>query len=247
MKMVLAAHRKLLIIALGIILLIVGASYIFLYEFTKCDETSLTSNYSFIISLTTDSKLENPIFYIPIPVFRNKTMMANTINMAIIENERKSDGWNLSIVETKYGKMLKIDAKEFVPRVQKMIGVSVATDHIIDTMNATENEPLLSQKFNLTQTQRYGYFIYADYSAPSNAEVVIYESMSGINEWRAVGSTYRSSYNDTLGNALLTGEKHGWFSVYGELNEGGSNYQWKGIDALLRHYLISYFCKNIQL
>ncbi len=134
MKRVLANEGKLLKIALGIILLIVVAAGILFYEFTKCDESSPTSNYNFGFSLTTNSKLENPTFYTPVPVFRNKTMMVNIVNMAIIENERKSDGWNLSIIETEYGKMLKIDAKEFVPG-KKDINVSMVADHIIDTIN----------------------------------------------------------------------------------------------------------------
>ncbi len=110
--------------------------------------------------------------------------------------------------------------------------------------NATENEPLLSQKLNLTQTQRYGYLIYADYTSPPNANVEVYVSMSGVNQWRADGSTYSNSYSDTLGNALLTGEKHGWFPVWGELGEGASHYSLEGITPLLRFYLSKYFCQN---
>ncbi len=243
MKKVLATEGKLLKIALGIILLMVVAAGILLYEFTKCDDSHLTSNYSFRISLTTDTKLENPTFYIPMPVFRNKTMMENIVNKAIIENERKSDGWNLSIIETKYGKMLKMDAKKFVPG-EKDISVSMAADHIIDTINATENEPLLSQKFNSTETQRYSYFIYADYTASSNAKFEVYESMSGENQWWDDGLTYENSYRDTLGNALFTGENHGWFPVWGELGNDGSYIEGKGINALLKLYLIRNFCKN---
>ncbi len=98
--------KKILKIALGIILLIVVGTGVLIYEFTKCDENSLKSNYNFGISLTTDLKLENPTFYFPLPVFRNETMMVNMANMIIIENERKTDGVNIQHI-VGYGKKIE--------------------------------------------------------------------------------------------------------------------------------------------
>lgn len=252
--------EKLLKIALGIMLFIVVIIGVFLYEFTRYDESSLSSHYGFTISLTTDSKLENPTFYVPIPALGNEITMAN---MAIDENARISDGWNLSIIETKYGKMLKISAKEFVPEVKKMVelqqpvpgqtgdiptgnsfsfirgdkylSVSMVADHVIDTKNATKNEPLLSQKFNLTpssynypsngippKTQKYDSVIYADYESSPNATVEVLVSVDGRNEWFAGGWT-SNTYRESLGT-IFKGEKHGWIPVSGELVEGEGRY-----------------------
>jgi len=210
--------------------------------------------------LTTDSKLENPTFYVPIPVLRNEIMM---VNMAIDDNNQKSDGWNLSIIETSNGKMLKINAKEFAPVVNKMVelkppvpgqtgdiptgnsfsfvrgdksvDVSLVANHMIDTMNATENEPILSQKFNLTlssypypsngippKTQKYDSIIYADYKSSSNATVEVFVLIDGRNEWFA-GGWASNTYHESLGTTF-TGEKHGWFPVNGELVEGEGLY-----------------------
>ena len=116
---------KLIKISLGILLLIVVAAFVLFYEFTRYDESSLTSNYNFGITLTTDSKLENSTFFVPMPVLGNETIL---VNMAIDEYARKSDGWNLSIIETEYGKMLKISAREFVPEVQKMVELQPGSD-----------------------------------------------------------------------------------------------------------------------
>jgi hypothetical protein len=220
------------------------------YGLTRYDESSLRSNYNFGITLTTDSKLENPTFIVPIPV-RNEDLVDMAIN-----STQKSDGWNLSIIETEYGKMLKISAREFDPEVQKMvelqpgsdiptgksfsftrgykdISVSVAADHIIDTLNATENEPLLSQKFNLTTSQysepipsnvvspkklNYDSLIYADYISSPNATVEVFVVLSGSNEWWQGDSAF-NIYHERLGTTFK-GEKHGWFSVTGELVEG---------------------------
>ncbi|NJD51533.1 MAG: hypothetical protein FIB07_01555 [Candidatus Methanoperedens sp.] len=251
---------KLLKIALGLMLFIVIIIGVFLYEFTRYDESSLSSHYGYTISLTTDSKLEKPIFYVPIPVLGNDITMAN---MAINENARVSDDWNLSIIETEYGKMLKISTKEFVPGVKKLVelqppvpgqtgdiptgnsssftmgdkylSVSMVADHVIDTKNATENEPLLSQKFNLTpssykypsngiplKTQRYDSIIYADYGSSPNATVEVLVSLDGRNEWFAGGWAF-NIYRESLG-ITLTGEKHGWVPASGELVEGEGRY-----------------------
>lgn len=240
---------KLLKIALGILLLAGVAAFVLFFEFTRYDESSVTSNYNFGIALTTDSKLENPTFFVPMPVLGNETIL---VDMAIKESEAKSDGWNLSIIETEFGKMLRISAKEFVPEVQeevelqpgsdiptgnnfsfirgyKDVGVSLASDHTIDTINSTENEPLLSQKFNLTlthyskdapsrKTLNYDSLIYADYISSPDATVEVSVELSGRNEWRAGGSGF-NIYHERMGTTF-TGEKHGWFSVIGELAQG---------------------------
>lgn len=230
--------------------MIVIAAIVSFYEFTKFDESTLTSNYDFRIALTTDSKLENPTFIVPIPV-GNDAM----VNMAINESAQKSDGWNVSLIETENGKMFKISAREFVPEVHKNIelnpdnnmptgnsfsftsgskdvSASVAADHIIDTVNATENEPLLSQKYNLTlsnydaplpqngispKKHNYDSLIYADYTSSPDATVEVFVELSGRNEWWA-GSSGFNIYRERMGTTFK-GEKHGWFSVTGELVE----------------------------
>lgn len=242
---------KLIKTALIIILLIVVAALVLFYGFTRYDESSLRSNYNFGITLTTDSKLENPTFIVPIPV-GNEAL----VNMAINESKQKPDGWNVSIIETEYGKMLKISATEFVPEVQKMVelqpgsdiptgnsysftrgykdvSVSLAADHFIDTINATGNEPLLSQKFNLTlsnygeplpsnrispKQHNYDSLIYADYTSSPDATVEVFVVLSGRNEWWQGDSAF-NIYHERLGTTFK-GEKHGWFSVTGELVEG---------------------------
>jgi hypothetical protein len=202
--------------------------------------------------LTTNSKLENLTFIVPIPI-GNEAL----VNMAINESlhdfstpAQKSEGWNINIIETEYGKMIKISAKEFVPQVHtnvelnpenglptgnnfsftsgdKEVSVSMVANHFIDTINATENEPLLSQKFNLTSSQppaytqkklTYDSIIYADYTSSPAATVEVFVTMEGVNEWWQGNSAF-NSYRERLGTTFK-GEKHGWFSVTGELTEG---------------------------
>jgi hypothetical protein len=235
----------LLIVFLGIFLFLTGF-------YNGYDKSTLTSRYSYSVELTTDSKLENITFIVPIPV-GNETL----INMAINESvhdffnpAQKSDDWNASIVETKYGKMLKISAKEFVPQVHtnvelnpgnnlptgnstsftrgnKEVTATMVADHFIDTINASENEPILSQKFNLTTSQPSAYIqktlsydsiIYADYTSSQDATVEVFVTLQGTNEWWQGDSAF-NSYHERLGTTFK-GEKHGWFSVIGGLTEG---------------------------
>lgn len=240
-----ALAAGLLVVFLGVFLYIAG------YQ-SSYDESTLTSHYSFSIALTTDSKLENPTFIVPIPE-GSETLVNMVINNSLNDSlapDQKSEGWNISIIETEYGKMFKISAKEFVPQIHtnvelnpvtnlptgnsisitsgnKEVSVSMASDRIIDTVNATGKEPILSQKFNLTSAQppeytrkkiTYDSMIYADYKSSPDATVEIFVNMEGVNEWWQDNSAF-NSYHDRLGTTFK-GENHGWFSVTGELAEG---------------------------
>ena len=206
------------------------------------EDATIMSNYHFRIAMTTNSTLENLTFIVPIP--DNDTLVNMSINDSVHDwftPQQKADGWNISIIETEYGKMFKFTAKKFVPEVHKMIevnpdtdmptgnehsftggdievSISMVADHIIDTVNASENEPTLSQKSDKSM-------IYADYTSSPNASVEVFEIMEGMNQWTEGGGFgggwNGNQYRDRLGTTF-TGEKHGWFSVPRELTSEGS-------------------------
>lgn len=244
--------KKYVMVIVGLLIVFLGI-FLFLTGFYNgYDKSTLTSRYSYSVELTTDSKLENPTFIVPIPI-GNESLVNMAVNESIhdfFNPAQKSDGWNVSIVETKYGKMLKISAKEFVPQVHtnvelnpgnnlptgsstsftrgnKEVAATIVADHFIDTINASENEPILSQKFNLTTLQPSAYIqktfsydsiIYADYTSSQDAIVEVFVTLQGTNEWWQGDSAF-NSYHERLG-ATFKGEKHGWFSVIGGLTEG---------------------------
>jgi len=202
------------------------------------EETNIMSNYMFRIAINTNSTLENLTFIVPIP--DNDTLVNMAINDSVHDSftpQQKADGWNISIIETEYGKMFKITAKEFAPKVHKDIelnpdtdmptgnevsfttgdkevSISMVADHIIDTVNASENEPTLFQKSNKSM-------IYADYTSSPNASVEVFVNLEGMNQWQEGGGWNGNQYRDRLGTTF-TGEKHGWFSVPREFaSEGG--------------------------
>jgi len=202
------------------------------------DDSTIRSHYTFSIEMTTNSTLENVTFIVPIP--GNDTL----VNMAIDDSvhdfsspQQKADGWNISIIETEYGKMFKITAKEFAPKTNTLVeldpktnlptgknnrtsiignrevSVTMIADHIIDTVNASQNEPTLSQKSSKSM-------IYADYTSSPNTSVEVFVNLEGWNEWWQGGGWTSSQYQDRLGTTF-TGENHGWFSVPRGLSSQG--------------------------
>ncbi|MDO8726815.1 MAG: hypothetical protein Q7J35_12170 [Candidatus Methanoperedens sp.] len=235
---------KKLVIAL---ILVVGLLFIyyfglfifFITGLSNYEDTTIRSHYTFSIEMTTNSTLENLTFIVPIP--GNDTLVIMALDDSVHDfftPQQKADGWNISIIETEYGKMFKITAKEFAPQTTTLVeldpktdlptgknnrtsiignrevSVTMIADHIIDTVNASENEPVLSQKSNKSM-------IYADYTSSPNAYVEVFVNLEGGNEWWQGRGWAGNQYQDRLGTAF-TGEKHGWFSVPRELASRGS-------------------------
>jgi hypothetical protein len=251
------------VIVAVIVVVLVAAIALFLYSSGGMyGDSSVMSRYNCRIALNTDSKLENLTFYLPLPVFMNESKIGDE---AIIQNTGNSQGWDISMIETEHGTMLKLTAIELEPELHQLIEleppgfgqtediptgevhsftrgsievyVSMEAEHVIDTRNATVNEPILSPKYNMTlsdynapyppsgippKTWSYDSFIYADYTASSDANVEICVSMEGRNEWWVGGWAY-NEYRDSL-CTTFKGERHGWIPVNGELVEGEGRY-----------------------
>jgi hypothetical protein len=242
-------------VVIGIII-IVGLILFLFIQGGLSGDSSVMSAYNFRVVLNTDSKLENLTFYTPLPLFNNESKLGE---QAIIQTMENSEGWNLSMIETEHGTMLKFTAIELVPELNQIIeldpsddsptgvvhtftrgtievSVSMASDNLIDTRNATDNEPLLYPKYNLRlsddpyypsgmtppRTLSYESFIYADYTASPDANVEICVTLDGNNEWWKGGWIF-NSYRDSI-CTTVTGEKHGWIPVIGEVVEGEGRY-----------------------
>jgi hypothetical protein len=244
-------------VVVGIVIIVGLIVAIAFFLYSSSGDSSVMSAYDFRIVINTDSKLENLTFYTPLPLFNNESKLGE---QAIIHTMESSKGWNLSMIETEHGSMLKFAAIELVPELNQMVeldpsndsptgevhsftrgtievSVSMAPDYIIDTRNASDNEPVLFPKYNKIlsdydmpypsgrippKTQRYESFIYADYTASPDANVEICVTLEGRNEWWKGGWT-SNSYRDSI-CTTVTGEKHGWIPVTGELMEGEGRY-----------------------
>jgi len=117
------------------------------------------------------------------------------------------------------------------------ISAMVHADREINTKAPAGNEPMLSPKYNLassvyrmphpddrTPPTRYEYesHIYANYTAPPDAEVSIHVGLTGENTWWAYGWS-GNEYRDWIG-VTLTGAQDGWYAASGGLVAGEGRY-----------------------
>ncbi|MFH1054917.1 MAG: hypothetical protein V1744_02350 [Candidatus Altiarchaeota archaeon] len=104
--------RKITKFGIGIIVVVVVVAGLWMYHTHGLYENTYSSEYGYRVTIGTDSVLHNITLYLPLPVLGEKSEVGGEINAG---NALKSDGWDCSIVETEYGKMLKISAKKMVP------------------------------------------------------------------------------------------------------------------------------------
>jgi hypothetical protein len=74
---------------------------------------SLMSNYEYDIIIESNSTLQNVTLYLPIPVFENESSVG--LEMVNGDYYNKPSDWNLSLEDTEYGLMFKIEASEIQP------------------------------------------------------------------------------------------------------------------------------------
>ncbi|MCC4771079.1 hypothetical protein FXV91_13160 [Methanosarcina sp. DH2] len=74
---------------------------------------SLMSHYEYDIIIESNSTLQNVILYLPVPVFENESGVG--LEMVNGDYYNKPSNWNLSLEDTEYGLMLKIEAAEIQP------------------------------------------------------------------------------------------------------------------------------------
>jgi len=98
---------------LVVLLLLMLGSWYMKTQNEKMYNDSLMSNYEYDITITSNSSLQNVTLYLPIPVFENKSEVG--LEMVNGDYYNKPSNWNLSLEETDYGLMLKIEAAEIQP------------------------------------------------------------------------------------------------------------------------------------
>ena len=74
---------------------------------------SLMSNYEYDIIIESNSTLQNVTLYLPVPVFENESEVG--LEMVNGDYYNKPSSWNLSLEDTEYGLMLKIETAEIQP------------------------------------------------------------------------------------------------------------------------------------
>src|SRR5512133_1481218 len=98
---------------LVVLLLLMLGSWYMKTQNEKMYNDSLMSNYESDITITSNSSLQNVTLYLPVPVFENES----EVGLEIVNGDyyNKPSNWNLSLEDTEYGLMLKIEAAEIQP------------------------------------------------------------------------------------------------------------------------------------
>nr|QNO41411.1 hypothetical protein JGFKCJAK_00002 [Methanosarcinales archaeon ANME-2c ERB4] len=121
--------------------------------------------------------------------------------------------------------------------VTEWVSVMLQTDREINTKTPAGNEPMHSPKYNLARSiyrmpypedrtpptcYEYENCIYANYTAPSDAEVSIRIELTGENMWWVYGWS-GNKYRGHVG-VTLTGAQDGWCAASGNLVAGEGRY-----------------------
>ncbi|MDY7083450.1 MAG: hypothetical protein SXQ77_13860, partial [Halobacteria archaeon] len=201
------------------------------------DETYM-SEYTYDVSVRTNATLENATFYLPAPVEDNESTLGQKLvaenmfdeaNLSEGERQRATDqpDWNLSLVDTRHGRMLRIHADVIKPRFvtpqpideegnplptnesprpqTRSISVSLQVNNSIDTKNALENEPVLVPKYNITKVE-------CDFPRPEDSAVECYRYDSRIYASYNVTNASMTS-NPEIDLAVSFDGSNSWFTA----------------------------------
>ncbi len=144
-------------------------------------------------------------------------MLNGKISSLVFEaiNISKPADWICDIIDTEYGKMLRISAEVITPDYHS-IEIRKKITYTINTENPVGNEPIFYPRLNDTGPS-YVTHIYADYNTSTDTKVVIYMDIQGSNERGVLGATELEQYQDKIGFYTIEGESHGWHVVNGRL------------------------------
>jgi hypothetical protein len=238
---------KIIKITLGLIVVLLvtfvaSVSYTGFVE--QAYRTSLSSTYDYSCTITTDSRLSNVTFFIPVPVDR-----AGNSPMVVQYSAQKTEGlpedWTVALFDTGKATLAKITTPAIIPpdgtspAHPYTIRLSINTDskEVINTRSPVEQGVMFRpvqdiRKVNCPAKNTgvngenlcYEYLIpvYADYQAPMNASVSIKSSLQGKNRWKIFEPQFNEYQADI--EVLMFGENHGWTVMKGTLESNRGSY-----------------------
>lgn len=198
---------------------------------------SVSSSYTYSFTITTDSRLNNVTFFIPVPADTsgNSPMVTrfsdNTMNGVPAD-------WKTALFDTGKATLLKIQTPSIVPPegttplhpLTITFTSNTSSRESIDTRNPIENAVMfhpvqglrdatcVMETGNQIPCSVFTTSLYADYRASSDAKVTIQSTLTGKNSWTLFGP--RSNEYQAGLNLVMTGENHGWASPEGKLISG---------------------------
>jgi hypothetical protein len=210
--------------------------------------TSLTGNYTYATTITTDSTLSNVTLFIPVP----EDLSGNSPVVAAISGGTLSGvpaSWKLTLFYTGKTTVVKIAVPSINPpegtTSEKPFSITfsanissknISSKNHIETINPIEKGVIFRPVQNLSEVPcgsgvsglppsagsqhcfEYQTSIYADYQSSPDASVSISSDMSGQNSWR-IFELHSNEYRARI-TAAIPGESHGWMMARGMLITG---------------------------
>ncbi len=143
-------NRKIIIFGgfvLFILLLLVLGSMYLENRNEEMYNDSVMSNYEYNINIESNRTLQNVTLYLPTPVFENKSEVG--LEMVNGDYYNKPSNWNLSLENTEYGLMFKIEADKIQP-VYHSLPVAIPEPEPGDIENdvAKDEQTMESQEYS---------------------------------------------------------------------------------------------------
>lgn len=238
---------KIIRITLGLIIVILVAfvasvSYTGFVE--QAYRTSLTSTYDYSCTITTDSRLSNVTFFIPVPADSagNSPIVSQ---YSAQEIEGNPADWKVTLFDTGKATLAKITTPSIIPPkgtssshpYTVRLSINTGSKEVINTQTPVERGVMFQPVQDLKKINcpakstavsgdptcyRYIIPVYADYQAPVNASVSITSTLQAKNSWKIFDPQF-NEYQAEI-SILMFGENHGWTVMKGTLESNIGTY-----------------------
>ena len=205
---------------------------------------SLSSTYSYKFTLTTDSKLSNVTFFIPVPADPHgySPVIAGYSAQHIAGIP---DDWTVTLYDTGKATMVRFDTPAITPPAGTsaanpftlMLSSDLKSGTIINTREPVNNSAMFHPVRNFQpvtcfpevpagkgtpQCYQYTTSLYAEYEAAPDASVNIISTVVGKNSWKIFENGSNEYATETT--LKMNGSRHGWETMTGTLITGIGSY-----------------------
>jgi hypothetical protein len=203
---------------------------------------TITGNYTYTCTITTDAPLYNVTLFIPVPADgTGNSPMVSAFSSGTMSGVPAA--WEPTLFDTGKATMIKLVTPAIIPPA----GTTTSHPSTITFSSETTLRSAIETKDpvgrgvmfrpvqaltgtacpmgpaeNSTRCSVYTTSLYADYSTAADARVTITSAVTGRNSWKIFGP--RSNEYHTEISIAMPGETHGWVVPEGKLSSGTGSY-----------------------
>jgi len=240
-------YLKLLFIFISIIFLLVYVFFVVLLY----NANLVTPGYSYGVSLSTDKTLTNVTLIIPMPTEEGKILDISKISTQSTNWEEYHDwynpsgwkGWNVTIIDTRYGIMMKFTKDKVFPdtqaykfRTNNILYMTKTVNYPINGYDPFRNDVLIRPRENHENPAVYQEKLQHEYDIPfSTYAYISYDNYSEIN------ASIFLSIDLVVNTGMIKHEsryRQRWYSgMYSEYSGGNLNSGWNTLNGTTRVFV----------